>query len=576
MNEWLKQTLANLKDKWSKWKPVQKVIVLVIIAAVIVAIVLAARTSSKPSTVRLFDAPVTSEESRNKILDRINLENINATFTDEGYIEVEDEATKRRVRNILISENLVPSNIDVWANYYDRSWSTTDADQNVKLKNTIQKQLKQHIEAIDGVTTADVNLVIPETSLFSSTQNPVTASIILKTNTNSDILTNRTKILGIQRLVLTAVEGLTADNIIITDSFGEQINDFEGMAEIDRVDIVAKQEKLKQKQAAKIRADVLNALQKTYSEDRCRDIVVSVDMDMSKKQTDSTIYSPIVIKEDNPDTPYDDSEYRDVLPISQQTVTREWQGTGYNPEGPAGVEGQTPAVYSDMSNVIGRSVETGVTQNNVINTKQVSEETAPKIDRVSVAANLDGIWTLKLKKDAKTGQVIQGAYEIGDDGFRIREYTPISEEELKKTEDFLKAAVGYDRSRGDTVAVTNIRYDRTEEFRAEDQAFFAIEQRRKTILLVLVSLAIIMVGFILFRVISKELERRRKKREAEELERRRRETEEALWNAKEENEVVSMSVEESRRLELQENAVAMAKEHPEEVALLIRTWLMEE
>ncbi|MCQ2578650.1 MAG: flagellar M-ring protein FliF [Treponema sp.] len=576
MNEWLKQTLANLKDKWSKWKPVQKVIVLVIIAAVIVAIVLAARTSSKPSTVRLFDAPVTSEESRNKILDRINLENINATFTDEGYIEVEDEATKRRVRNILISENLVPSNIDVWANYYDRSWSTTDADQNVKLKNTIQKQLKQHIEAIDGVTTADVNLVIPETSLFSSTQNPVTASIILKTNTNSDILTNRTKILGIQRLVLTAVEGLTADNIIITDSFGEQINDFEGMAEIDRVDIVAKQEKLKQKQAAKIRADVLNALQKTYSEDRCRDIVVSVDMDMSKKQTDSTIYSPIVIKEDNPDTPYDDSEYRDVLPISQQTVTREWQGTGYNPEGPAGVEGQTPPVYSDMSNVVGRSVETGVTQNNVINTKQVSEETAPKIDRVSVAANLDGIWTLKLKKDAKTGQVIQGAYEIGDDGYRVREYTPISEEELKKTEDFLKAAVGYDRSRGDTVAVTNIRYDRTEEFRAEDQAFFAIEQRRKTILLVLVALAIIMVGFILFRVISKELERRRKKREAEELERRRRETEEALWNAKEENEVVSMSVEESRRLELQENAVAMAKEHPEEVALLIRTWLMEE
>lgn len=576
MNEWLKQTLANLKDKWSKWKPVQKVIVLVIAAAIVVAIVLAASTSSKPTTVRLFDAPVTNEESRNKILDRINLENISATFTDEGYIEVEDEATKRRVRNILISENLVPSNIDVWANYYDRSWSTTDADQNVKLKNTIQKQLKQHIEAIDGVTTADVNLVIPETSLFSSTQNPVTASIILKTNSNSDILTNRTKILGIQRLVLTAVEGLTADNIIITDSFGEQINDFEGMAESDRVDIVAKQEKLKQKQAAKIRADVLNALQKTYSEDRCRDIVVSVDMDMSKKQTDSTIYSPIVIKEDNPDTPYDDSEYRDTLPISQQTVTKEWQGTGYNPEGPAGVEGQTPPVYSDMSNVIGKSVETGVTQNNVINTKQVSEETAPKIDRVSVAVNLDGIWTLKLKKDSKTGQVIQGSFEIGDDGYRVREYTPISDEELKKTEDFLKAAVGYDRSRGDTVAVTNIRYDRTEEFRTEDQAFFAIEQRKKTILLVLISLAIIMVGFILFRVISKELERRRKKREAEELERRRRETEEALWNAKEENEVVSMSVEESRRLELQENAIAMAKEHPEEVALLIRTWLMEE
>ena len=39
---------------------------------------------------------------------------------------------------------------------------------------------------------------------------------------------------------------------------------------------------------------------------------------------------------------------------------------------------------------------------------------------------------------------------------------------------------------------------------------------------------------------------------------------------------VTMSVEERKRAELQENAVAMAKEHPEDVAMLIRTWLMEE
>ena len=39
---------------------------------------------------------------------------------------------------------------------------------------------------------------------------------------------------------------------------------------------------------------------------------------------------------------------------------------------------------------------------------------------------------------------------------------------------------------------------------------------------------------------------------------------------------ISMSVEESRRAELLENAINLAKEHPEDVALLIRTWLMEE
>jgi flagellar M-ring protein FliF len=50
----------------------------------------------------------------------------------------------------------------------------------------------------------------------------------------------------------------------------------------------------------------------------------------------------------------------------------------------------------------------------------------------------------------------------------------------------------------------------------------------------------------------------------------------ALRQAEEEGVEVSMSVEERKRLELQENAINMAKEHPEDVAQLIRTWLLEE
>ena len=42
------------------------------------------------------------------------------------------------------------------------------------------------------------------------------------------------------------------------------------------------------------------------------------------------------------------------------------------------------------------------------------------------------------------------------------------------------------------------------------------------------------------------------------------------------SEIFFLSVEERERAELQEHAVAMAREHPEDVAMLIRTWLMEE
>lgn len=567
MNEWFKKVWTKIKELWSKWKPIQKVILIGIIIAVIVAIIVTANMSSRPSAVRLFNAPITDQTNLTRILDRISQENITANATQDGYITVEDERTSRYMREILISEGLVPSSIDPWAGFYDRSWSTTDADQNVKLKNTIQKQLKQHIESIADIQMADVNIVLPEKQLFSADQEPVSASVILKVNPTSNLLSDRKRILGIQRLILSAVEGLTEENLIITDSQGNQINDFEGMAESDRIDLVAKQQKLIRQEEVKKRAAILNSLQKTYTEDRCRDMNVTIEMDFSQKTSDSTEYSPIVIREDNPDTPYDDSEYRDTLPISQQTVTREWQGTGYNPEGPAGVEGQNPPVYSDMSNVIGKSTETGVTQNNVINTKQTQEITSPKIDKISVSVNLDGKW--KKIRDENGNLIVEN-------GSLKREYTPISENELTQAQKLIEGAIGFNRERGDKVIVTSIPYDRDDQFSLEDAEYFAAIQRKRTILLILATIAVVLVGFILFRIISKEVERRRREREARLLAEQQAQREKALWDAKDDGMEVTMSVEETRRMELQENAITMAKEHPEDVAMLLRTWLMEE
>ena len=305
---------------------------------------------------------------------------------------MDNENTARKLRTILSTEGLLPSNIDPFAGIFDRDIFTTDEDVKVKKLQAIQKQLKQHIETIPDIRMANVTIVSPEDKLFQEDQNPVTASVILMVTANSDLYTNKKRIKGIQDLILSAVEGLKAENLIIADEDGNQINDFEGMAESDRIDNVKKQQKLIRQLEVEIRAKILKALQKTFTEDRCRDMVVAVEMDMSQRQSQSTVYKPIEIKADNPDTPYDDSEYRDTLPVSTQTVTKEWQGTGYNPEGPAGVEGQTPPVYSDMSNVIGRSTETGTTINHVQNRTDIQEISSPKPDKISVSVNLDGKW----------------------------------------------------------------------------------------------------------------------------------------------------------------------------------------
>ena len=570
MNEWLSKMMAQLKEFWKSASVIKKVILFAVIAAVIIAVVVAARVSSAPATVRLFNAPVTNESTRDQILDRLSEENVQA-FTDEaGYISVLDEKIARKMRSILISEGLTPSRWDPFADFYNRSWSTTDKEQNVKLKNAVTSKIQQQLEALDDISAAFVTINIPESQLFTADQKPVSASITLRLRNGSDLDTNKKRQKNLQRLVLTMVEGLTAENLTISDTSGAVLNDFEGMEDSTRLTNIEKEQKIRHQEEAKLKAAILSHLQILANERRIGDLVVNLDMDMSKESSEATIYSPIVRKVDNPDTPYDDSEMVDTLPLSQQTVTKEWQGTGYNPEGPAGVEGQTPPPYSDMSNVIGKSVETGVTQNNVINTTVVKKEISPQIGRRSVSVNVDGKWTLL--KDPKT----HGYIVDEETGGLKRTYTAVPAEELAEYKKLVESAINYDKVRGDMVVVTNIQVDRTAEFEEFDNAYFKAQQTKKTILLSLIAVAVVLVGFILFRIISKEMERRRRAREEELLRQQQLAREQALWEAKDEAQTVTMSVEESRRAELQENAINMAKEHPEDVAMLIRTWLMEE
>lgn len=568
MNEWLKKVVASLKGLWSKWSLVQKIILFAVIVAVVVAFIVMMTFSAQPSDVPLFSVPITDEVARDKIIYRLDEENVSSNVNAAGLITVKDEATARRMRSILVREDLVPSNVDPWNLFDVERWTTTDFERNVNLRRSITEMVRQHIEALDDVDRANVVINVPEKTLLAADQDPTTASVVITPKPGSDITTNKKKIEGIQKLLITSVPGLTAENISISDPSGVIINDFEGMESSERVDIIAKEQKLIKEQEMYYRARILAALQNTFSADRVRDLNVKIDMDMSKRQVSGTEYSPIVIKPDDPNTPYDDSEVRDYLPISTETVTKKWTGTGFNPEGPAGVEGQNPPVYSDMSNLIGTSEESGVKQNNVLNTAEYLEEKSPSIDRITVSVNIDGTWE---KEYDEKGNLI-----INPNGSIARKYIPVDPAVLANTTSLIQSAIGYDRIRGDTVSVQNIQYDRSAQFAEEDEKFKKAQQQRTTILVSLAGIAAILLAFVVIRLITRSIERRRRLKQEEMLRQSQLEREKTIWEAEQAGMEVTMSVEERRRAELQENAVTMAKEHPEDVAMLIRTWLMEE
>ncbi|RKX85125.1 MAG: flagellar M-ring protein FliF, partial [Spirochaetes bacterium] len=134
----------------------------------------------------------------------------------------------------------------------------------------------------------------------------------------------------------------------------------------------------------------------------------------------------------------------------------------------------------------------------------------------------------------------------------------------------------YDKARGDSVIVQHIQFDRSEQFNLEDDEYRNKQRVQQTVLYSIIGVAIIIVAFIIFRIISREMERRRRLKEEELARQHQMMREAALKSAEEEEMDVAMSVEERARMEMQENAINMAREHPEDVAQLIRTWLVEE
>jgi flagellar M-ring protein FliF len=289
---------------------------------------------------------------------------------------------------------------------------------------------------------------------------------------------------------------------------------------------------------------------------------------MSKKNVKTEEYFPVTIKPRTPRSPYDDSDIRPSVTRSKTETTTEWQGTGFNPEGPAGTEGQTAPAYKDLQNAQGKMTQHSIVQNEEINKRNIDEVSSPKIQRVTVSVNIDGVWKWKYDDKGHLKMLPQGGVD--------RDYVPIPSDELKEAQSLIQDAIGFDQDRGDSVSVQNIAFDRSAQFKAEDADYLRSVQVKQIVLYSLIGLAVLMLAFIIFRVVSRELERRRRIAEEKRAIEQSMLRENAIRQAEEQNIEVSMSVEERKRLELQEHAINMAKEHPEDVAQLIRTWLREE
>ena len=569
MNEWLKKVIGQIKNLWGKGSTTQKLILAAIVVGALFAIILLIAFSARPSMVPLITSPITDETIRERISLRLDEEGIDHSVTSDGKIMVPDQKTARKMVSLLAREDLIPDEASPWDVFKMDRWTVTDFERKVNLRQAIEQNLEQYIETLEEVDSAEVTLVLPETEIFIESQKPVTASIILTSSPGSDIATNRKKLEGIVRLVKLAVEGLEDDNIAITDHRGILLNDFTGLADLDDLELAKRQMRQKALIEQEHKAMILSELRSIFSEDRVRIINMNIDLNFDKETQNTREFFPVTMTADNPDTPYDETQTVANVLRSKEQADESFEGTGFNPEGPPGQEGQTPPAYKDLDNLVGKYENNSVIENYEVNERNTVQQKSPwQTERITISVAIDGIW--KWEYDDK-GEVI-----FNSDGSISRTYTEVGVDLLRKARALVEDAIGFDKTRGDSVTVEHIQFDRTAQHLEENQQFKNQARLRQTILFSLIGFAAVVAAFIFFRLISRELERRRRLREEELSRQHQAMREAALRSAEEEGLEVEMSIEERARLEMQENAINMAREHPEDVAQLIRTWLVEE
>ena len=120
----------------------------------------------------------------------------------------------------IVQSGLMDQNIGL--EIFDKGdFTSTKEDKKIRLSRAINGELSRLIRRINGIENASVFISIPEQTMFTSMQKPVTATVqITLAKGDKETRLDQVKVKAITNLLLGSVTGLTAENIAITDTNG--------------------------------------------------------------------------------------------------------------------------------------------------------------------------------------------------------------------------------------------------------------------------------------------------------------------------------------------------------------------
>jgi len=254
----------------------------------------------------------------------------------------------------------------------DSKLGVTEFQNKVNYLQALQGELTRTIEHLDSVEKARVHIVLPEDSLYKKNEKPATASILLMLKPEKKLSPPEVK--GIVNLVSHSVQGLAPENITIVDEQGTILNksdDDEFERQTAQNLRTLSQIEMTKKVRDHIQQNLQTLLDKTLGEGKafCR---VSVELDFDDRKVDRQTFTPVV----------DESG----IIRSQQDISESYNGESNMPGGAAGVQANIPGYVAEERNANAEYERKESTRNYEINEENQKIIASPgSIRRLTVA-----------------------------------------------------------------------------------------------------------------------------------------------------------------------------------------------
>jgi flagellar M-ring protein FliF len=194
----------------------------------------------------------------------------------------------------------------------------TDFQNQVTYQRALEGEIARTIGAVQGVSSPQVQLVLPEDDLFADQATPATAAVMLG---NSADTLEPGAVRGIAQLVASSVKGLKTENVTITDSSGALLwpaGDGTGAA-----GVAAGKQALEARYARAMEADLNALLVRTLGPGKAQ-VKVTADLNADKTTLDEVSYA------------------KKGVPLKQQTETEKLRGGNATAGGTAGTGSNIP------------------------------------------------------------------------------------------------------------------------------------------------------------------------------------------------------------------------------------------